>query len=80
MERLFNLLTELSIDPIKQEAFTRDPAGAATKAGLSAEEQALLAHWRRDQPGAAGGPWAKAAFCLDPGPDPNPDPDPPTLA
>jgi hypothetical protein len=79
MERLFELLTELSVDPFKQEEFARDPEGFALAAGLGAEERAALARLRggAGDAGAAGVVWARCATCVDPGPDPMPDPDPP---
>jgi hypothetical protein len=79
MERLFELLTEISIDPLKQAAFLRDPALVAQDAGLTPEECDLLvrrAGAERDR-AIARGPFARCTFITDPGPDPLPDPDPP---
>ncbi|WP_437292046.1 hypothetical protein [Sorangium sp. So ce406] len=77
MDRLFELLTELSIDPFKQAAFMADRQDEL----LTDEERAALR-----QPGApegqaaiAGGAWTRCAGLLDPGPDPEEDPDPPDL-
>ncbi|KYF70921.1 hypothetical protein [Sorangium cellulosum] len=77
MNHLFDLLTELSIDPFKQAAFVAERQDEL----LTDEEQAALRH-----PGApeaqaaiAGGAWARCAFVLDPGPDPDDDPDLPDL-
>ncbi|KYF76010.1 hypothetical protein BE11_03480 [Sorangium cellulosum] len=74
MDHLFDLLTELSIDPFKQDALAAD----RQKALLTGEERAAL-----EQPGSpevqaaiAGGAWSRCAFILDPGPDPDEDEDP----
>ncbi|WP_437564547.1 hypothetical protein [Sorangium sp. So ce542] len=74
MNRLFDLLTELSIDPFKQAALAADRQAEL----LTDEERAALA-----QPGSpeaqaaiAGGAWSRCAFILDPGPDPQEDEDP----
>ena len=79
MERLFNLLTELTLDPFKQDEFLRDPAAGMAEAGLTSEEQALLSRWSSAGQGAAiaGCPWVRGACFSDPGPDPQPHPDPP---
>ncbi|WP_437292042.1 hypothetical protein [Sorangium sp. So ce406] len=68
MDHLFNLLTELSIDPFKQAAQAVDRSAEL----LTDEERAGL-----EQPGSpevqaaiAGGAWSRCAFVLDPGPDP----------
>ncbi|WP_437738429.1 hypothetical protein [Sorangium sp. So ce1335] len=79
MDHLFNLLTELSIDPFKQAAQVADRQADL----LTDEERAAL-----EQPGSpevqtaiAGGAWTRCAFILDPGPDPeeSDDPDPTDL-
>ncbi|XYH92285.1 hypothetical protein ACMHYB_30935 [Sorangium sp. So ce1128] len=77
MDRLFDLLTELSIDPFKHAAFVADRQDEL----LTDEERAALR-----QPGPpeaqaaiAGGAWARCALIADPGPDPDEDPDPPDL-
>ncbi|WP_438030859.1 hypothetical protein [Sorangium sp. So ce233] len=75
MDHLFDLLTELSIDPFKQAAFVADRQDEL----LTDEERAALR-----QPGAPeeqaamdGGAWTRCAGIFDPGPDPEEDPDPP---
>jgi hypothetical protein len=75
---MFELLTELSVDPFTHDAFLRDPEGVAAAAGLSLEERAALFGFRRDDgdPAIANGVWARCACCADPGPDPEPNPDP----
>ena len=55
MERLFDLLTQLSIDPGKQQAYAEDPEGVLDQAGLTPEERLVLRHWRRGEDGAAKG-------------------------
>jgi hypothetical protein len=79
MERLFDLLTELSVDPFKQQAFARDPEAFAASFGLGEEERAALSALRAGAPSAGppGLSWSRAMTCVDPGPDPMPDPDPP---
>ncbi|WP_437617422.1 hypothetical protein [Sorangium sp. So ce1151] len=74
MDHLFDLLTELSIDPFRQAASVADRQHEL----LTDEERAAL-----EQPGSpelqtaiAGGAWARCAFILDPGPDPEEDEDP----
>ncbi|KYF74049.1 hypothetical protein BE17_21020 [Sorangium cellulosum] len=75
MDRLFDLLTELSIDPFKQAAFVADRQDEL----LTEEERAALR--QPGPPGAqgaiAGGAWTRCAGIFDPGPDPEDDPDPP---
>lgn len=77
MERMFELLTDLTIDPFKQEAFRRDPASFMKDAGLTPEEAARFSELG-GLPGEliAKGAWARCAAAVDPGPDPCPDPDP----
>ncbi|WP_437642009.1 hypothetical protein [Sorangium sp. So ce854] len=77
MDRLFDLLTELSIDPFKQAAFAANRQHEL----LTEEERAALR-----QPGPpeaqgaiAGGAWTRCAGIFDPGPDPEDDPDPPDV-
>lgn len=77
MERMFELLTDLTIDPFKQEAFRRDPAAFLKDAGVTPEEAALLSELgAAPAESIANGAWARCAGCVDPGPDPFPDPDP----
>jgi|SRR6185436_12898342 len=77
MDHLFELLTELSIDPFKLAAFVADRQDQA----LTDEDRATLA--RSSSPEAqaaiAGGAWSRCALITDPGPDPEEDPDPPEL-
>ncbi|WP_437931509.1 hypothetical protein WMF37_20380 [Sorangium sp. So ce291] len=42
MDRIYDFLTELSVDPFQQLAYAQDPAGVAAAAGLGSEEQAAL--------------------------------------
>ncbi|WP_437738431.1 hypothetical protein [Sorangium sp. So ce1335] len=75
MDRLFKLLTELSVDPFAHAAFT---AGGPDTA-LTNEERAAIARSRSPDAQAeiAGGAWSRCAWIGDPGPDPDEDPDPP---
>ncbi|MGK3993467.1 hypothetical protein [Sorangium sp. So ce1024] len=77
MNHLFDLLTELSIDPFKQAAFVAERQYEL----LTEEEQAALRQpvAPEAQASIAGGAWARCAFVLDPGPDPDDDPDLPDL-
>ncbi|WP_437870097.1 hypothetical protein [Sorangium sp. So ce363] len=43
MDRVYDFLTELNIDPFQQLAYAQDPAGVAAAAGLGPDEQAALA-------------------------------------
>ena len=72
--RVFDLLTEMSIDPFMQEALRRNPGGVLARAGLSAAEQSLVAGWLHGE--ATWQPQASSACFFDPGDDPNPNPDP----
>lgn len=73
-ERLFDLLTDLSLDPLKLDAWLRDPAAVMADAGLSSAESAALLR-RLDGKGRAARPACGATF-FDPGDDPEPNPDP----
>ncbi|WP_433937460.1 hypothetical protein AB3662_22785 [Sorangium cellulosum] len=75
MDRLFDLLTELSIDPFKQAAFVANRQDAL----LTDEERAALRQpgAPEEQAAAHGGAWTRCAGIFDPGPDPEEDPDPP---
>jgi hypothetical protein len=77
MNRLFDLLTELSIDPWKHAAFVADRQDEA----LTEEERAAIARALSPEAQAAiaGGAWSRCAGLFDPGPDPEEDPDPPEL-
>lgn len=77
MDRLFNMLTELSVDPFKQHAFARDPARVIAESGLDSTERALLAGWgRAEHDGAiASGAWTRGAAFFDPGEDPPEEPE-----
>ncbi|WP_437878897.1 hypothetical protein [Sorangium sp. So ce513] len=73
MDHLFNLLTELSVDPFMQAAQAVDRSAEL----LTDEERAGL-----EQPASpevqaaiAGGAWSRCAFVLDPGPDPEQEED-----
>ncbi|WP_437301768.1 hypothetical protein [Sorangium sp. So ce388] len=73
MNRLFDLLTELSIDPFKQAAAVADWQDEL----LTDEERTAL-----EQPGSpevqaaiAGGAWTQCALLADPGPDPESEED-----
>lgn len=77
MERMFKLLSDLTEDPFKHEAFLSDPESFMRESGLTAEEMAELAQLSGSpSTAAANGAWARCAGCIDPGPDPYPDPDP----
>jgi hypothetical protein len=70
MQRAFEELTNLMIDPFRREEVGGD--GEAALAGLTAEERALaLAIRPADE--VAGGPFQPSETCWDPGPDPYPD-------
>ena len=73
-ERVFELLTELSIDPFKQEALRREPEAVLARAGISEPERRMMDRWL--QADAAGLQRRSSAFFADPGDDPTPDPDP----
>ncbi|WP_437330861.1 hypothetical protein [Sorangium sp. So ce381] len=66
MDHLFDLLTELSIDPFKQNELLTDEERAALEQRGSPEVQAAI----------ADGAWTRCAGLFDPGPDPNEDEDP----
>ncbi|MRG92327.1 hypothetical protein [Polyangium spumosum] len=72
---LFDLLTQLSVDPFKFEALLRDPAKVMAEAGLSPAEQALIERRLQGESHAATPP-VRGAFVWDPGDDPDPNPDP----
>jgi hypothetical protein len=72
---LFDLLAELSVDPLKCEALLRDPAKFMAAAGLSPADQAILERRLQGQ-GSVASPPVRGAFVWDPGDDPDPNPDP----
>ena len=77
MENMFELLTNLSIDPFAQEAFRRDPEAFMKDSGLTTGEMARFLDLAGSQSeGIAKGTFARCAAAVDPGPDPVPDPDP----
>ena len=80
MDRLFEVMTELSIDPVRFEAFSREPARHLAEAGLSAEEQLMVLGWLQGQRRINGNAMGMAAVLFDPGDDPLPDPDVPTIS
>ncbi|WP_438021211.1 hypothetical protein WMF18_19990 [Sorangium sp. So ce315] len=73
MDHLFNLLTELSIDPFKQAAQAVDRLAEL----LTDEERAILE--QPDSPevqaAIARGGWSRCTSLLDPGPDPEQEED-----
>ncbi|HEX2567970.1 MAG TPA: hypothetical protein VH877_00340 [Polyangia bacterium] len=78
MDHIFELLTELSIDPFLNEAFIRDSKDILLQAGLSPEDPAALARATGDGVTLARGAWARCAVLVDPGFDPIDDTDPPS--
>ncbi|KYF74051.1 hypothetical protein BE17_21030 [Sorangium cellulosum] len=75
MDRVFKLLTKLSVDPFEHAAFT----ARGQEAALTDEGRAALGRARSPEAQAeiAGGAWSRCAWIADPGPDPDEDPDPP---
>lgn len=86
MSNLLHFLTDLAVDPTKQNQFERDPYAMMEAAGLSEIDKIRLSSRERakitvalanelqtDELIAVMGCCAS----LDPGPDPLPDPDPP---
>ncbi|WP_437651087.1 hypothetical protein [Sorangium sp. So ce362] len=74
MDHLFDLLTELSIDPFKQTALMADRQDE-----LRTDEERAALEQRGSpevQAAIAGGAWTRCAGLLDPGPDPSEDEDP----
>lgn len=78
MDQMFELLTELSIDPFLNEAFMRDSRDILLQAGLSAEDPTALARATRDGAALTQGAWQHCAVLVDPGFDPIEDTDPPS--
>ncbi|NEO17318.1 MULTISPECIES: hypothetical protein [unclassified Moorena] len=78
MSKLFDLLTDLALDPKKQSVFINNPSSVMDKVGLSEAEQTAMSSKEAGNIAALFAdkqvPLAITAF--DPGPDPLPDPDP----
>jgi hypothetical protein len=70
MQRAFEELTNLMMDPFRREEVGGDEEAAL--AGLPPEERAL-ARAIRPPAEVAGGPFEPSETCWDPGPDPYPD-------
>ncbi|NEO81539.1 hypothetical protein [Moorena sp. SIO4G3] len=78
MSKLFDLLTDLALDPKKQSVFINNPSSVMDKVGLSEAEQTAMIS---KEPAKIAGLFADKQVPLaltmgDPGPDPLPDPDP----
>lgn len=74
MNAVFQLLTELSIDPFRLDDFLRDPDSQLTSRGIRPEDVPPVLHSGGI---ALDGAWARGAAFTDPGYDPLPDPDVP---
>lgn len=74
MDRAFQLLTDLSIDPFRLDDFLHDPLPELKRAGLDAQALPMLSRSDWLAPEAV---WERCASCGDPGTDPLPDPDVP---
>ncbi|NEO49360.1 MAG: hypothetical protein F6K55_36780 [Moorea sp. SIO4A3] len=78
MSKLFDLLTDLALDPKKQSVFINNPSSIMDEVGLSEAEQTAMIS---KEPAEIAGLFADkqvplALSMADPGPDPLPDPDP----
>ncbi|WP_424102241.1 hypothetical protein [Moorena producens] len=78
MSKLFDLLTDLALDPKKQSVFINNPSSVMEKVGLSEAEQTAMIS---KEPANIAALFADEQVPLaltfgDPGPDPLPDPDP----
>ncbi len=78
MSKLFDLLTDLALDPKKQSVFINNPSSVMDKVGLSEAEQTAMIS---KEPAKIAALFADEQVPLalsmgDPGPDPLPDPDP----
>jgi hypothetical protein len=78
LRKLLDFLTELAINPRKQEAFIRSPDVVMNAASLSEADKIALKSGDRTQVGA---PFAEefpqmSYAVIEPNPDPLPDPDP----
>ncbi|MDJ0675518.1 MAG: hypothetical protein QNJ36_09090 [Calothrix sp. MO_167.B42] len=78
MSKLFDLLTDLALDPKKQSVFINDPRTLMEDVGLSEAEQTAIISKESAQVAAlfADEQIPLAITIGDPGPDPLPDPDP----
>jgi hypothetical protein len=78
MSKLFDLLTDLALDPKKQSVFINNPSSLMNEVGLSEAEQTALASKDSAKIAAffADEQVSLAVTTSDPGPDPLPDPDP----
>lgn len=78
MDQIFELMTQLSIDPFMHQAFSRDSQDILRRAGLSPADPASLARVTGDGAVLAQGTWERCAVLVDPGFDPIDDTDPPS--
>ncbi|AOX02334.1 hypothetical protein BJP34_25400 [Moorena producens PAL-8-15-08-1] len=78
MSKLFDLLTDLALDPNKQSVFINNPSSVMDKVGLSEAEQTAMISKEAAKIAAlfAEQQVPLALTFMDPGPDPLPDPDP----
>ncbi|NEP29178.1 hypothetical protein [Moorena sp. SIO3I6] len=78
MSKLFDLLTDLALDPKKQSVFINNPSSLMDKVGLSEAEQTAMISKEAAKIAAlfAEQQVPLALTFFDPGPDPLPDPDP----
>lgn len=78
MDRLFDFLTELVLEPREQLAFHQNPNTLIEKTGLSQTEKFLLKSKDKAKIGAVftDNSTVLAFACGNPGDDPLPDPDP----
>jgi len=78
MSKLFDLLTDLALDPKKQNIFINNPTTLIEEVGLSQTEQSAITSKETAKVAALfTGEQAPLAISMaDPGPDPLPDPDP----
>ncbi|MGK4004042.1 hypothetical protein WMF31_15520 [Sorangium sp. So ce1036] len=74
MNSVFQLLTDLSIDPFRLDEFLSDPAPMFASRGIRPEDISSI---MRPAGIAPGGTWHRGAAFADPGYDPLPDPDVP---
>ncbi len=78
MSNLMHFLTDLALNPVKQQAFMANPEAVMNAAGLSEADQLVIES--RDKQEIthtfANKRIQLASTFGDPGPDPTPDPDP----
>jgi hypothetical protein len=74
MDAISQLLTRLSVDPFRFEAFKRDPHPFIAEAGIAPEDVPRLL---RPSETLSEDAWVRCAICNDPGYDPLPDPEVP---